>query len=267
MIKTCGIYAIRNTSNGHRYVGSSVCIEKRWAEHRRTLQLGRHHSVALQRAWAKYGEKAFVLETLESVEDPQGLIAREQVWIDNTPRAERYNVCQVAGIGSQLGLQRSEATRQKLREARSHQSMSLETRHKIGKSNRGQHRSELARQHLREGRGHRSPSEATKLKIQTTLLRTRPWAGKHHTAETKEKQRQALLGKPRTLKTRRKMAANRHTKLTWLGVDTIRELHRTGTHSARELAVSNNVSVDLVYQILREERWNPRLRPEAVTCP
>lgn len=63
-----GIYAIVNSTNGHRYVGSTKNIYKRWREHVRHLTLGRHHCSHLQRAWNKCGTQAFVFCVLAFVE-------------------------------------------------------------------------------------------------------------------------------------------------------------------------------------------------------
>lgn len=37
-----GIYLITNTINGHKYVGQSNNIYRRWKEHRKELRLKRH---------------------------------------------------------------------------------------------------------------------------------------------------------------------------------------------------------------------------------
>ena len=64
----CGLYEIRNTGNGVTYVGSSVAIRKRWAEHRKMLLKGKHHSIYLQRAWDKHGEASFEFNVLAVLE-------------------------------------------------------------------------------------------------------------------------------------------------------------------------------------------------------
>ncbi|MEY8800156.1 GIY-YIG nuclease family protein [Leisingera sp. XS_AS12] len=74
---TTGIYAIVNRTTGDRYVGQSVNIEKRWAEHRRALTSGRASSPALQEAWNSYGEATFDFRILERCE-PEDLDQREQ---------------------------------------------------------------------------------------------------------------------------------------------------------------------------------------------
>ncbi len=65
---TCGVYEIKNTKNGHRYVGSSVNVEKRWSTHIAVLVRKKHHSAALQRAWNKYGAGRFVFKILRQCE-------------------------------------------------------------------------------------------------------------------------------------------------------------------------------------------------------
>lgn len=48
-----GIYQIVNRINGKRYIGESVSITKRFAEHKHDLENHKHHSKALQKAWNK----------------------------------------------------------------------------------------------------------------------------------------------------------------------------------------------------------------------
>jgi group I intron endonuclease len=52
---------------GEFYVGSSSSIERRWWEHRNNLNHNAHHCAALQAAWNKHGDAAFVFEALEDV--------------------------------------------------------------------------------------------------------------------------------------------------------------------------------------------------------
>lgn len=50
-----GIYEIRNTINGHCYIGSAVNIQKRWNNHKHELLNHKHHSIHLQNDWDRYG--------------------------------------------------------------------------------------------------------------------------------------------------------------------------------------------------------------------
>jgi group I intron endonuclease len=89
-----GIYAIVNTLNGKRYVGSAVNIYKRRDRHFSDLGRGQHHSQYLQRAYDKYGGDQFTFHVIEQC-DKSLLIEREQYYID-TLRPE-YNVAPKAG--------------------------------------------------------------------------------------------------------------------------------------------------------------------------
>lgn len=84
-----GVYQIRNIANGKRYVGSSRALSSRASAHFRKLAAGKHHSLPLQRAWAKYGADSFEFQTmLYCAEDD--LLMYEQIVIDGL-RPE-YNV-------------------------------------------------------------------------------------------------------------------------------------------------------------------------------
>jgi group I intron endonuclease len=76
-----GIYKIINKVNGKYYLGSSDNIEKRWKTHCYALRHNKHHSVHLQRAWNKYGEKSFIFEIVEEV-TKQALFKKEQYHLD-----------------------------------------------------------------------------------------------------------------------------------------------------------------------------------------
>jgi len=79
-----GIYEIVNLHDGKAtaYVGSSADIEKRWQQHRARLRRGRHFNAHLQRTWDKYGKGAFEFCVVEEVADTDGLLVREQYWLD-----------------------------------------------------------------------------------------------------------------------------------------------------------------------------------------
>ena len=88
-----GIYAIVNKLNGKRYVGSAKVLSKRKREHFARLKKGNHHSTALQHAWDKYGEGAFVFDVLLTC-SPESLLAEEQAEID---KKSEYNMTIAAG--------------------------------------------------------------------------------------------------------------------------------------------------------------------------
>lgn len=76
-----GIYEIKNTVNGKRYVGSSIHIEKRFKEHLRDLKSKTHHSQALQNAWNFHGENSFSFNVLAKLEASE-IKSTEQRLID-----------------------------------------------------------------------------------------------------------------------------------------------------------------------------------------
>lgn len=140
-----GIYEIVCTENGRRYIGSAVNIDKRWREHVRQLNTGRHHSPHLQRAWDKYQQDAFVFRLIEECAKSD-LISREQHYLDSI--SPEFNCAPKAG--SQLGYRHSEAARRQMSLAakgntnRRGRKMSAESREKISAAKRGVGQSDVA---------------------------------------------------------------------------------------------------------------------------
>jgi len=63
LLNSSGIYAIENTVNGKRYVGSALSFRRRWRLHRRMLEAGRAPR-KFQNAWNKYGPDKFEFRVL-----------------------------------------------------------------------------------------------------------------------------------------------------------------------------------------------------------
>lgn len=80
--KIIGIYCIKNIINNKRYVGSSNDIKHRWKEHKFLLNNKNHHSIRLQNSWNKHGEKNFIFEIIELLEDQKNLLSKEQYFLD-----------------------------------------------------------------------------------------------------------------------------------------------------------------------------------------
>jgi group I intron endonuclease len=94
-----GIYEIRNTRNGYRYVGCSKNVANRWQYHLYRLRKGTHQNPRMQAAWNKYGEGLFDFRMLEEV-PIEKLLEAEQRWLDETDAAGRrdyYNFLPIAG--------------------------------------------------------------------------------------------------------------------------------------------------------------------------
>ena len=65
---TSAIYAIVNNITNDMYVGSAVAVNRRWSAHRNLLTKQCHYNLQLQRAYNKYGNKAFDWEIVQFVD-------------------------------------------------------------------------------------------------------------------------------------------------------------------------------------------------------
>ena len=90
-----GIYQIENKNNGKIYIGQSVHLKNRIAEHKRKLNKQSHDNKHLQASWLKHGPKAFEFTIKERCTEAD-LPAKEQFYLDQIPIHLRYNVGIVA---------------------------------------------------------------------------------------------------------------------------------------------------------------------------
>lgn len=126
--REAGIYKINNIKNEKFYIGSSVNTNKRIYRHISELRGNKHPNEKLQRAYNKYGEKAFEFEIMEYV-DIQQLIEKEQFYIDTLN--PEYNICRIAY--STLG--RIPSVKTKLKMSKSHKGYKHSNESKIKMSN------------------------------------------------------------------------------------------------------------------------------------
>lgn len=75
-----GIYIIECNQENKVYIGSSVNIDRRWAEHKYKLNKGTHHTKELQLAWDAYGDESFIFRILEQTDK---LAIDEQKWLNS----------------------------------------------------------------------------------------------------------------------------------------------------------------------------------------
>jgi group I intron endonuclease len=172
---TAGIYYITNKVNGHKYVGSSVDIEKRWIDHKCALKGGRHHSIYLQRAWDKYGEENFEFKIM-AYTDPDKAVVLEDFILQNFFDRFEYNIAEGAPA-SMLGRHLSEEHKQKISKSHIGKHRSEETKRKISKAQSGEnnywygkHRSEETKRKMSESLAGRIFSEEHKRKISESLI-------------------------------------------------------------------------------------------------
>ena len=137
---TTGIYAIVHLATGRKYLGSAMNVGDRWIQHQTRLTLKRHHSIALQRAWDKYGADAFGFRMLLTCE-PKNLLFYEQRAFDAW-RPE-FNCNKTAG--SMFGYRFSDESKSKMAAA------ARRTRNRLGKP----HTPESKRKISEAKRGHR----------------------------------------------------------------------------------------------------------------
>ena len=113
----CGIYKLVNKETGQCYVGQSQRAKKRIKEHFRLLRHGKHSNQHLQRAYDKYGAKAFYGEIevecqdLEELDRLEEAFLQGQAWFD-TPAV--YNIADFAKAPMR-GKTHSEAVRERIR--------------------------------------------------------------------------------------------------------------------------------------------------------
>lgn len=193
-IGSAGIYAIVNTTNGRRYIGSSIDIRKRYADHRQALRAGKHHNGHLQHAWAKYGEARFALLVLEIVTNPKDLCRVEQRYLDSGMNL--YNSAVFADRPSMLGKKHSAETKAKIGAANS---VALKgnkippevTAKRVAKV-LGQRRSEETKSKMRAAQSGHTPVNAI---IRSAELRR----GKPLPVEHRQKISASMKGRERTL--------------------------------------------------------------------
>ncbi len=109
-----GIYIITNKVDGKFYLGSTLSFNRRFAEHKNSLDKGKHHSIHLQRAWNKYGVDSFEFKQL-FVCGKNELAFCEQQYLDQLqPYDYRIGYNMNNKVDSRLGRKMSLEARRKM---------------------------------------------------------------------------------------------------------------------------------------------------------
>lgn len=185
-----GVYTITNLINQKIYVGStSLGFREREINHFSDLRRNKHPNTYLQNSVIKYGIENFKFEVLEECL-PEFCISCEQYWInmlDSTNSAFGYNLLAVAG--SSLGYKHSKESLLKM-------SAAVKLRWKDVP-------------HPLKGRKISEEQRIRLLKGLAEYLKLNP---RRNSPETREKLRQANLGKKASLETRLKQSLAKRGK-------------------------------------------------------
>lgn len=163
------VYAIENTMNGHRYIGSTTDYKRRWHTHRSSLRKGKHHSFILQRAWDKYGEAAFDFKLLV-------VCARNQrtEYENRLMPLQTYNIYRTAK--EQLvrgGWKHTPEFRQKISMLNKGKRLSLEHREKLSASAKLRVYDDSFKEKARQRQLGVSPSKNTRAKLADAVQEAR----------------------------------------------------------------------------------------------
>lgn len=103
LTKYPGIYQIVNRQNNKIYIGGTLDLRERLANHISELRNNRHHSIYLQRAFNKYGIDSFYFEILELCEPDWNIIEKlEQGYFEKyreTFVKNTYNILNISNRG------------------------------------------------------------------------------------------------------------------------------------------------------------------------
>lgn len=217
-MKISGIYAIVNTVNGKRYVGSSQDVWYRIRKHKEMLRRGDHHNVHLQNAWIKHGERCFDFILLEEC-NIESLLSVEQIYLDagcdyniaknaeapmrgrkfspetliklsyasRNRSAETIEKLRKAGTGRKL----TDGEKQKIREKATGRKLSEEAKAKVGLANSKRKHSTETKKKMSESHANQSPEEKERLR----KIRSEAARGKKMSDATKKKILDKRLGR------------------------------------------------------------------------
>lgn len=187
--KEAGVYKFTCINNGKIYIGKSVNLYSRMADHK-NRKVGRCY---FENALIKHGWDAFKVEVLETFENFDKTKLKDKLMIldietsyinmfDSINPDKGYNLCKYSS--DRTGLICSNETRNKMSLSKSGIPLSKEHKEKIRQAILGRKHSEETKEKMR-GFKH---SEETKEKMRQSKLEI--------SEETKQKMRQSKLGKP-----------------------------------------------------------------------
>lgn len=133
-VDDCGIYCISNSR--YFYIGCSIHIRKRWAQHRRRLQNGNHENPFMQRVYDKYKE-IDPFEYIIILECEEDNLSHFEVKTFEDFK-EKYSD-KIAMNINKCGQIDTKEARQKKSNSHTGKVVSEEVRQKISENNKGKH--------------------------------------------------------------------------------------------------------------------------------
>lgn len=240
---TVGIYQIVNKVTGESYIGQSVNIERRFREHKGSLNKGKGNPY-LQNSWYAYGEENFIFEIITecSVEELNEL---EIHFIDEGDGL--FNI----KSGGEQNNRHAEETKKKISEAlkgvfdgennpfygKHH---SEETKRLLSEKLSGENHPSFGSTQPEEFRQHLSEVFKERFKNKEN----HPNFGKRLSDSSKEKMSKSLRG-----------SNSPHAKLNEEKVLDIKRAYATGITTPKELAEKYEVSAGNIYNILNGKKW------------
>lgn len=236
--KDPGIYLIINKINKKVYVGSSNCIQRRWMEHKSTLNRNVHGNEYLQNAWNKYGSENFEIIVLEQCSEDI-LVDREGYWTnfyDAFDRSKGYNLTDTK--------RRKLSSETKLKLSKSHMGKILtdETKKKLSDINKG-----ISRPHTDESKKKISEAHKGKTFSDVHLANlSKAHKGKKYTEKQKEA-RQIMIIKGEFNK-----------KLNYEIACEIRSRYRNENITQKQLANMYSVSSRTIFDVIHNKYHTER---------
>lgn len=188
-----GLYIVWLSDKDY-YGGRTNNFRRRFRDHRKRLESGKHKNPRMQNVYNIYGKfDAIVLTRLDTLEEQ---IIAEQSWLDNNV-GER-NCLNLDKCASRT----TEEGRFNISKAQKGKTISAETREKIAEANRGSKRTEEQKQRMSKAqKGLRWTDEQRAAQSQRVLDRH-----EKHSEETLEKMRVASTGKKHTEEAKQRMS-------------------------------------------------------------
>lgn len=196
---TRGLYTITCLTTGKVYVGQSLNIEKRWGDHRRKLEGGKHRNRHLQRAFAARGAANFAFKVHAEIADGDmnGPETALIFALRATDRHRGFNI-KADGTGGPL----AEETKQLLSKARKGRKLSPEHAAKVAKASVGRKHSEESKRAVSVKLSGREFSAEWRANISAALR------GRTRSEASRQKQALTLRGGTHTPESRAKRSAS-----------------------------------------------------------